>query len=116
MTFSIAASRSFSVIAFLRALIANIPASVHTLLMSAPVVLGQSLRQNQPVPGKQLEPDVPLHTHRPGVDLKDVRPALEVGERKFDLAVESPGAELARGAVIPAQGRACRAGSWPSRL
>mmetsp|Transcript_5497 Transcript_5497/g.9329 ORF Transcript_5497/g.9329 Transcript_5497/m.9329 type:complete len:208 (+) Transcript_5497:127-750(+) len=35
--------RSFSEMLFLRPLIANMPASVHTLLMSAPVVLGQSL-------------------------------------------------------------------------
>lgn len=31
------------------------------------------------------------------MDLKDVRPALEVGEGKFDFAVKSPGTELARG-------------------
>ena len=38
-----ASSKSFSLIAFLRALIANIPASVQTLLRSAPVVFGHNL-------------------------------------------------------------------------
>jgi hypothetical protein len=42
-TFSMASSKSFSLIAFLRALIANIPASVQTLLRSAPVVFGHNL-------------------------------------------------------------------------
>mmetsp|Transcript_28626 Transcript_28626/g.50896 ORF Transcript_28626/g.50896 Transcript_28626/m.50896 type:complete len:234 (+) Transcript_28626:1357-2058(+) len=42
ITFSIASNRSFSDIDFLLARIANIPASVHTLRMSAPVVFGQS--------------------------------------------------------------------------
>ena len=43
ITFSIASNKSFSLIAFLLALIANIPASVHTLLISAPVVFGHNL-------------------------------------------------------------------------
>lgn len=42
-TFSIASIRSLSDMDFLLALMANIPASVQTLLKSAPVVLGQSL-------------------------------------------------------------------------
>lgn len=41
-----AANKSFSLIAFLLALIANIPASVQTLLKSAPVVLGHNLYNN----------------------------------------------------------------------
>lgn len=40
ITLSIASIKSFSVMAFLLALIANIPASVHTDRISAPVVLG----------------------------------------------------------------------------
>lgn len=43
ITFSIASNRSFSEILFLFYLMANIPASVHTLLKSAPVVLGHNL-------------------------------------------------------------------------
>ena len=39
-----ASRKSFSVTVFLRARMANMPASVHTLLMSAPVELGHSLR------------------------------------------------------------------------
>ena len=42
MTFSMLSRKSFSVIAFLRPLIANMPASVHTDRSSAPVVLGHS--------------------------------------------------------------------------
>lgn len=40
ITLSIASMRSFSVMAFLLALIANMPAYVQTDLISAPVVLG----------------------------------------------------------------------------
>lgn len=40
MTFSMASSKSFSVIHFLLCHIANIPASVHTDLNSAPVAFG----------------------------------------------------------------------------
>jgi hypothetical protein len=43
MTLSMALIRSFSVIAFLRSRIANIPASVQTDLNSAPVVFGHNL-------------------------------------------------------------------------
>lgn len=46
MTLSIASIKSFSVIAFLLALIANIPASVHTDLSSAPVVFGHNLAKS----------------------------------------------------------------------
>jgi hypothetical protein len=46
ITFSTDNIRSCSVINFLLDLIANIPASVHTLLMSAPVAFGQSLAIN----------------------------------------------------------------------
>lgn len=42
-----ASKKSFSVTVFLRALIANMPASVHTLLMSAPVELGHNLSRRQ---------------------------------------------------------------------
>jgi hypothetical protein len=41
ITLSIASIKSFYVIAFLLALIANMPASVHTDLIYAPVVFGQ---------------------------------------------------------------------------
>mmetsp|Transcript_12628 Transcript_12628/g.19636 ORF Transcript_12628/g.19636 Transcript_12628/m.19636 type:complete len:200 (+) Transcript_12628:95-694(+) len=40
MTFSMESIKSFSVMLFLRALIANMPASVHTLRISAPVEFG----------------------------------------------------------------------------
>jgi len=43
MTFSIESIKSFSEMLFLLYLMANIPASVHTLLISAPVEFGQSL-------------------------------------------------------------------------
>ena len=43
MTFSIASSKSFSLMAFLLERIANMPASVHTDLRSAPVVDGHNL-------------------------------------------------------------------------
>ena len=43
MTFSMESMRSFSEIDFLLDLMANIPASVQTDLISAPVELGQSL-------------------------------------------------------------------------
>jgi hypothetical protein len=46
MTLSIESSRSFSVMAFRLARIANIPASVHTDLKSAPVVFGHNLASN----------------------------------------------------------------------
>ena len=42
-TFSTASKKSLSVATFLRALIANMPASVATLLNSAPVVFGHNL-------------------------------------------------------------------------
>ena len=46
MTFSMASTRSFSEMDFLLYRMANIPASVHTDLMSAPVVLGHILAIN----------------------------------------------------------------------
>lgn len=46
MTFSMASNKSFSEMAFLLYLIANIPASVHTDHISAPVALGHFLANN----------------------------------------------------------------------
>lgn len=46
ITLSMASIRSFYVMAFLLARIANMPASVHTDLISAPVVLGQRRANN----------------------------------------------------------------------
>ena len=46
MTLSTAVKKSFSVATFLLARMANIPASVATLLNSAPVLLGHSLDIN----------------------------------------------------------------------
>lgn len=46
MTFSIASNKSFSVMAFLLALMANIPASVQTDRISAPVAFGHFLANN----------------------------------------------------------------------
>lgn len=46
MTLSMASIKSFSEIAFLLALMANIPASVQTDLISAPVVFGHKRANN----------------------------------------------------------------------
>ena len=46
MTLLTASRKSFSVATFLLLLMANIPASVHTDLISAPVELGHSLASN----------------------------------------------------------------------
>mmetsp|Transcript_46775 Transcript_46775/g.105792 ORF Transcript_46775/g.105792 Transcript_46775/m.105792 type:complete len:217 (-) Transcript_46775:851-1501(-) len=45
---------------------------------------------------EELVPDVPVHRHGLGVDLEDVRAALEVGEAELHLAVEAAGAEQRR--------------------
>jgi len=42
-------------------------------------------------PREQLEADVALAAHRPGVDLEDLRAALRVGQAELDLAVEPAG-------------------------
>ncbi|TLD26927.1 hypothetical protein PspLS_04820 [Pyricularia sp. CBS 133598] len=76
MTFSTALRKSFSVATFLLALMANIPASVHTLRSSAPVALGQ-------------RPDVTLDRHALGVNPENVGTPLEVGQRELDLSVDT---------------------------
>lgn len=92
MTLLTASRKSFSVAIFLRALMANMPASVHTLRISAPggkhkvlfsrkryadfhgavrktVWLTSAIGTQA---SQQLKANIPLHTHGASVDLKDV--------------------------------------------
>lgn len=88
ITFSIESNKSLSEIAFLLALIANIPASVHTLLRSAPTINSFTCRVGTQS-GQHFEPYIFLHAHRSSMNLENLGPSFQIRKSELNFSVKS---------------------------
>jgi hypothetical protein len=110
MTLLMASKKSFSVMTFRRARMAYMPASVQTLRKSAPVACNSVVSKHARCAcivswhtgtvgtqtRKQLVANATLAIHALGVDLEDLRTALEVRKAELDLTIQTTGTQQRR--------------------